>query len=440
MYSTIEIFLNGAWVPAAEFKPDRRRAYAGVFDYLPGYVFGGENPVPIALGLPVNSPRQGLDAVGEAPDCPAFLLDLVPQGRGRRYLEQIAPPGATLEVNDLLLIQFGAFNPIGNLRLDTAVTFYRERLALEAPSPRDGFTLDDIVRKQDDFLTHLWQHAMLSAGTTGVQGAAPKFLLTQNHDGLWFADAALPDDDAAAHWLIKLARGRQEDDRLVLRNEAAYAAVAQRCGLRVEHPAQMQGNMLFSRRFDRLIDADGQLHRLHQESLASLAGVRSFGRPISLFTLTAALRRCVTDRTQETIEFLKRDILNLALRNTDNHARNTAVQRLPDGTVRLTPLFDFAPMYLDPEFIVRGCKWLPDGGKECETWETIIQKITQDSGEAATIAGQLKAFQTDVEALPVTMSACGIDQRIIDDCSASIAAQVARLDSLPSLETRGRRG
>ncbi|WP_375338497.1 hypothetical protein [Variovorax paradoxus] len=37
------------------------------------------------------------------------------------------------------------------------------------------------------------------------------------------------------------------------------------------------------------------------------------------------------------------------MRNTDNHARNTAVQRLPDGALQLTPIFDFAPMFLDPE-------------------------------------------------------------------------------------------
>ena len=55
-------------------------------------------------------------------------------------------------------------------------------------------------------------------------------------------------------------------------------------------------------------------------------------------------------------------MLNLALRNTDNHARNTAVQRLVDGSIQLTPLYDFAPMYLDPELIVRGCVWRDASG------------------------------------------------------------------------------
>jgi serine/threonine-protein kinase HipA len=86
------------------------------------------------------------------------------------------------------------------------------------------------------------------------------------------------------------------------------------------------------------------VHRLHQESAASLAGLTGFNDRPSQFTLLQALREVVTDKTGETIEFLKRDVLNLAMRNTDNHARNTAVQKV-GAEVRLTPLFDFAPMY-----------------------------------------------------------------------------------------------
>lgn len=430
MRSTIETYQNGRWIAAAEFDPVGKGPYTATFEYRMDYVFG-ENPLPVSFALPVAADRLGLDEEGEAPPCPAFLLDLVPQGRGRKYLAQELKLDDS-ERHDLLLAQYGAFNPIGNLRLDTAVQFYRERAAQQASEKEQGFTLEEILARKEEFLEHIWIHAMLTAGTTGVQGAAPKFLMTQNTEGLWFADAALPDDKAAKHWLVKLPRGVHETDYTVLRNEAAYLRVAERCGIRTGGEPQFHKDMLFVQRFDRIVDQAGPrlLHRLHQESLASLAGIHGFGLPTSLFDLAAAFRRHVTDPVGETAEFIKRDILNIAMRNTDNHARNTAVQRLPNGTVQLTPVFDFAPMYMDREFITRSCKWRIDNGPELADWEEIIQKFSFHDTEKEAIAKRIKAFHPVIERMAETMQDCGVEPLIVDNCKANIENQAARLERL----------
>ena len=430
MRSTIETYQNGRWIAAAEFDPVGKGPYTATFEYRMDYVFG-ENPLPISFALPVAADRIGLDEAGEAPPCPAFLLDLVPQGRGRKYLAQELKLDDS-ERRDLLLAQYGAFNPIGNLRLDTAVHFYRERAAQQASEKEQGFTLEEILARKEEFLEHIWIHAMLTAGTTGVQGAAPKFLMTQNTEGLWFADAALPDDKAAKHWLVKLPRGVHETDYTVLRNEAAYLRVAERCGIRTGGEPQFHKDMLFVQRFDRIVDQAGPrlLHRLHQESLASLAGVHGFGLPTSLFDLAVAFRRHVTDPVGETAEFIKRDILNMAMRNTDNHARNTAVQRLPNGTVQLTPVFDFAPMYMDREFITRSCKWRIDNGPELADWEEIIQKFSFHDTEKEAIAKRIKVFQPVIERMAETMQDCGVEPLIVDNCKANIENQAVRLERL----------
>ena len=62
----------------------------------------------------------------------------------------------------------------------------------------------------------------------------------------------------------------------------------------------------------------------------------------------AAIKRFCTDPAAETVEYVLRDVLNLAMGNPDNHGRNTALQKAPDGWIGLTPLFDFTPMRLDP--------------------------------------------------------------------------------------------
>ena len=222
----IEIHHNGQWHRAAKLHvhgEDRIRV-----DYDTGYLFSLESQ-PISLGLPLNmDPYAGAadDLQGLAPPdpTPAFLFDLVPQGRGREFLLGLL--GMRSDSTQIVpLIMNGAFNPIGRLRVTTAMDFYRAQV--EKDSTRDyldGFTLKDIATKSEDFLDHLSVHAMLAAGTTGVQGVAPKFLLNQDAQGRWFADMALPDEAVESHWLVKRPRGRNPEDRTVLRNEAPTCA------------------------------------------------------------------------------------------------------------------------------------------------------------------------------------------------------------------------
>jgi serine/threonine-protein kinase HipA len=412
MNSLIEIFLRGEWVEAAEIESlgvDRCR-----FSYLPDYVFS-DTPEPVAFNLPV-----GLDAYRGR--CPSFLYDLVPQGAGRKFLL------ANLKLADadelvMPLIQHGAFNPIGRLRINTARQFFEQNLA--QARQHDGFTLDEIVNRDPGFVEYLDLHGMLGCGTTGIQGAAPKFLLTQNHDGLWFADTLLADADAAAHWLVKRPRGRDESDTIILRNEAAYMQIAAQCGLRVQGESKFENDMLFVPRFDRAV-VDGKVLRLHQESLASVAGHQQFGIRANHFDLVKAMLAQVDDAQTELVEYLKRDVLNLALRNTDNHARNTALQILPDGHVRLTPLFDFAPMFMDREMIARTCKWLDEDGKEIRALDEIIGKLPVGDQAKANIANELRAFLPVVESLPAMMRGV-VDEGIIEQCGLSIEGQCKAL-------------
>jgi serine/threonine-protein kinase HipA len=440
MLSTeIEIFQHGRWIRAAEFRhraPSLSESdpYRATFEYALDYAFG-DAPQAVSLEWPVTAEYQGLDREGNVPPCPAFLLDYVPQGPGRQRL--LAELGLTeSDRHDLTLAQYGAYNPIGNLRFSTAVAFHAKRLgARGAEAATRGFTLADMQARKDSFLEHIWLHAMLTAGTTGLQGAAPKFLLTQDKQGLWHADAALPDTSAVSHWLVKLPRGSHSSDFRVLKNEAAYLRVAALCGLRVAGAPQWRDDMLFLPRFDRRVDTarTAPVLRLHQESMASLTGSLGFGQPVSLFRMAAAIVRHATRPLPELVEFAKRDILNLALRNTDNHARNAAMQRLPDGTVQLTPVFDFAPMYLDREFVVRSCRWhqgLGSGVAEMTDWREIAAHLPINAAAQSDWLAGLSSFAHTVRALPALMREAGVESAIIDDCAESIATQVARLEAI----------
>lgn len=432
--TVIQIHRDGAWTNAAELQalgPDKCR-----FEYLPEYVFSNEAPWPVALGLPIGiEPDRFVEGpTGMEADRrpPAFLFDLVPQGKGRKYLlEQL-----NLADSDNLilpLVMAGAFNPIGCLRFESALGFFHEE-AQKHPDPAtaQGFTLGEVLQHSEGFLEHLSLHAMLASGTTGVQGVAPKFLLSTDKDGRWFSDMALADDRAQEHWLIKLPRGKSDEDRAVLRNEAGFLRLAAACGMRTMAAPELHGEILFVRRFDRQV-VDGKVHRLHQESLASICDLRGFGIPKSQQTLLQGLRNAVADPLCETIEFMQRDVLNLAMRNTDNHARNTAVQRLLDGTVQLTPVFDFAPMYLDNEVIVRGCHWRDEQGKIQENWTQIIETLESDDEERGIIAAALSDFAAVVANIPAMAPDCGIEPSVIEACRATIDKQAEQLSALAAI-------
>lgn len=419
MDSLIELYADGRWRPAAALTVTARTVR---FEYLPDYVFAG-GVWPVALSLPVDMETVTAE-LGTPQTRLAFLWDLVPQGRGRQHLANLLGISEQDPAQDLFLAQHGAFAPIGRLRMDTAVRFYQQH---SAATPALGFTWDDMIRRTDAFLEQLSVHSMLAAGTPGVQGVVPKFLLTQDEEERWFPDVALPDAHARKHWIVKLPRGREAVDVRILRHEAVYLQAAAACGLRTIAMPMFREGMLFLPRFDRRVDAHG-VARLHQETLAALVGAAGFGRSASLFALTERIADVATQPEVEVAEFLCRDVLNRALRNPDNHLRNTSVQQLPDGTVQLAPLYDVGPMYLDPEVITRTCAWLGPQNQVLDDWNVILDRLQIDDAVKDIVVLALRNFgETQLPKLAEQLQAFGADADIVENCKPAIEQQQRKL-------------
>lgn len=407
----LDIHIDGAWQPCAEIalrdatKPSRYGPMT--LRYEPDYAIRNLHARDFrAVGV-----RSPVDlAVHPFAAWPSFLIDLVPQGAARKRLERASPAGLT----DWELLERGAVNPAGNLR----VRPHQSSL----PRAHPGFALEQMIERGDAFLDHAYEIGATVAGATDTQGEAPKFWVAQDLQGRWHPDNGQLGVDVHRHALLKFplpeAGPRAVD---ILRHEAAYQRVAQAMGVRVtpKLPQFIDGALLIPR-FDRRVGSAGEI-RLGVESVYSITGVLDSARePLHHHQVLIELHKCCTDFAAEAMEYFRRDILNLALGNRDNHGRNTAVLKDTDGSIRLSPVFDFGPAYLDARAIVRVIRWDAEHGGSID-WsevlanlETRFADVRLEPPNLTQMADVLRDFGRQLTALPQTMRECGVDKSIVD--------------------------
>lgn len=182
----------------------------------------------------------------------------------------------------------------------------------------------------------------------GVQSKIALALLPNGRFGLPAEGRKVP----TTH-ILKVPRRRDAGEAA---QEEAACQLARACGFSVsasEHIIVEGVSALLITRFDR-VAANGAVYRLHQEDFAQAMGLpaslkyQRYGREGRCFdagrirTLLEALAS-----SAEAVEvFLLTTIFNLAIGNTDNHAKNHAIIYGQDGAPRLAPLYDLLPIRL----------------------------------------------------------------------------------------------
>ena len=331
---------------------------------------------------------------------PPFLLDLMPQGHARRKLAEHLSLAEGSRASDLPLLLRSATGGIGNIRIKEAADAEAERLR---GVERQGVTDAEILERSDRFMEVADRFGMLASGSSGLQGEWPKVSMTQANDGLYYPDSFVTDDEAVRHVIVKLLRSNEPVDRLILEGEALYSRIAQEIGLNVSEPSTYAEGVLIIPRFDRKTREGGATVRLGQESLVSAVGVADFGHVGTHEAYIDVLRRYSTDPFADIVEYLKRDIANLAFGNPDNHGRNSALSKHQDGTIHLSPLFDFVPMRLAREGIVRSTRWakMRDGGRDhLPDWKHICGELMPDPAEQEALTARLVMFAERLRQAP----------------------------------------
>lgn len=351
MQLLLEKFVAGTWQAAANLTietPQHGISSACIVEYLPEYALAyldAKGEPALSANLPVSFHHQRL------PHWPPFLLDILPSGFGRELLVvQQKLPQPDGPHNDSTLLALGASNPVGNLRVAQAHNW----LLMQLPETNQGWQLEDMSRHDADFIEYAQTHGTLVAGTS-TQGQAAKLWITQKGDALYYADILVPDDEAIAHYLIKIPRN--ERDANLLKHELYWLQLAKKAGLNVHGEPFMAGGLLFIPRFDRVLKNHG-VHRRAVESVFSLLGIAAHAQSLRHEDIieTWIKHADISWLGIDLLEYLQRDILGYCLRVEDNHGRNTAFFLGQQG-IQLTPLFDFSPMFLADDPPARATLW-----------------------------------------------------------------------------------
>jgi serine/threonine-protein kinase HipA len=423
----LDLYLDGRWHSCASValldaqNPSRRGRVHLQYeaDYALEHL-GALDHRALTVRAPVDLSTKDL------PHWPSFLIDLLPQGAARKRIERLNNG----ELSDWELLERGGINPVGNLRIRPRI----ERVQ----RTHEGFELPEMVSRGDTFVEYAHELGATVAGATDTQGEAPKFWVVEDENGRWHPDSGILGFRVRRYCLLKFPVPEAgEFARDILHHEAKYQRIARRLGLRVTDilPEFIDGALLiprFDRRFTNRVEV-----RLGVESLYSIAGViDSAATRLRHHDVLIALAGCVTDFESEIVEYVRRDLLNLALGNRDNHGRNTAVLKDVDGTMRLAPLYDFGPSFLDARAIVRVIHW--DGEDPGHRdWNRILENLTTRFEEARVpfshgrvLAESLRAFALELDDLPTLMEACEVSSPIIELRRREIARLAGELRAI----------
>lgn len=421
---TLQIFTAGKWDDAMVLSfdnPVKGFESRCNFGYETGYLVDNHE----AIGSPFSkavSARVPLDWDGRRSDAPAFVYDIAPAGAAKKFLLARIGQDKPADIStDLYLLGRSTPAPIGNMRIKESAEAVDEREPI-------GFERQDVISRDNRFLEYAYELGAAIGGATGAGGEAPKLLLAENKAGLLYPDAVLEDPDVTQHWFVKFARNKgNQTDQDILRSEYHYYKALQALGietiaekgLALEEATRPS---LWMQRFDRQVSGQG-IERLAVESVYSLANVTQPGSAmdhLEVIRMLAGLWRDVAqaDRIPDLVaDYLRRDLINKILGNSDNHGRNTAIIR-DTNSFRLAPIYDLAPMVMDDEGVTRTTKWPKELERAGDVdWRGVCRALADIADPAdplAALAGAPDSFERLREdaqrlaALPDILAASGL--------------------------------
>lgn len=363
-----------------------------------------EGAHPLSQSLPLEA------RVFDERECVGFFGGLLPEEHNREIIARNLGISAR---ND-----FAMLREIGG-ECAGAVSLI-EVGAPEVPGAQDYhfITEDQLVA----LLDQLPQRPLLTGQDEvrlSLAGAQNKVALYKGERGF-----ALPLHESPSTHIIKPEIERFQN---LVENEAYCLQLANACGLpsaRAE-PAQFGSHRcLLVERYDRSVDADGHIKRLHQEDFCQALGISSRikyqneGGP-GLADCFSLLRRAASSPGRDLICLFNAVVFNYLIGNSDAHGKNFSLLYRVEGgrrLVELAPFYDFVSTAsyseLSPKMAMKiGGQYLPDKLR-ANDWEKLWEAIGFSKKQARKQTLQFTEFVATNSENPESETEAGIGRLI----------------------------
>lgn len=330
MPGALAIWLYGHQVAVVE-KQRNNRLRLSYTEYALDTYEGG-TPL-LSLAFPLTRDRYPNGATR------AFLDGLLPEGEPRRAIAQ-----------DLDLPASDVFGLLAELGKESAGALVVQ--PEDDPPPPPPTTLTAQTLTGDDLADLI---ANLHRAPLGIDrnvrlslaGVQEKLLLTRMPDGTW----GRPVEGTPSTHILK---PEIEPFQNTVENELFCMTVAKNLGLSVASVETIlvdQRPVLVVERYDRVIDPDGTVHRIHQEDFCQALGLPPEQKyeqdaGANLARIARVLQDFAEPSAPETL--LRVLTLNVALGNCDAHGKNFSLLHTLTGALRLAPLYDLLSTRLYP--------------------------------------------------------------------------------------------
>ncbi|MCY4647858.1 MAG: type II toxin-antitoxin system HipA family toxin [Gammaproteobacteria bacterium] len=306
------------------------------FAYAPRWLAEDSAP-PVSFSLPKRP------ASFSTRECLPFFEGLLPEGAQR---DAVAAALGVSPANPFgLLSQLGA-EVAGALSLLPEGEAPPPRRAAEPPEP---LSAEALLQLLDTIRTRPFLAARRGTLRLSLAGAQSKMPVIAINSAV-----ALPSPGQPSTHILKPSSARFPS---LTENEAFAMRLASRMGLSV---APVQPGVVASRsfllveRYDRRLDGDGTIKRLHQEDFCQALGVPPAQKYASEGGPTFAqcfdlVRRVCTRPAREVLKLLDAAILQMLLGNADAHGKNYSLLARPDGSIEVAPLYDLLSTIAYPD-------------------------------------------------------------------------------------------
>lgn len=306
------------------------------FAYAPRWLAEDSAP-PVSFSLPK---RQASFSTRE---CLPFFEGLLPEGAQRDAVAAAlgVSPGNTFG----LLAELGA-------EVAGALSLWPDTEAPpsgKATNPPEFLSDEALLQLLDTIRTRPFLAARRGGLRLSLAGAQSKMPVVVIGGAV-----ALPSPGRPSTHILKPSTARFP---AITENEAFAMRLAARMGLSV---APVQSGVAASRsfllveRYDRRVEGDGTIKRLHQEDFCQALGVPPAQKYASEGGPTFArcfdlVRRVCTRPAGEVLGLLDAAILQMLLGNADAHGKNYSLLALPDGSIEVAPLYDLLSTIAYPD-------------------------------------------------------------------------------------------